>query len=128
MWHVILNNIICSSSGRKSVARVLCLLRNIRTRLKDCGEGGLDVATEATINVALTEAVDSARVIPEKTDVSLPTPNVQTTSLSSVNIKSGNTVTTNITSGPNLIQQRKLNDKAVFASLATTAGEMLLRK
>ena len=103
-------------------------MRNIRTRLKDCGEGGLDVATEATINVALTESLDSTRVITEKTDVSLPTPNVQTTTQSSVNIKSGNTVTTNIASGPNLLQQRNLNDKAVFASLAKTAGEMILRK
>ena len=110
------------------MARVLCLLRNIRTRLKDCGERGLDVATEATINIALSEAMDSTRVIPEKTEASLPTPSVQTTSLTSVNIKSGNTVTTNIPTVPNLLQQRNLNDKAVFASLAKTAGEMILRK
>ena len=121
-------NLIFSSSGRKSVARVLCLLRNIRTRLKDCGEGGLDVATEATTNIELTDFSDSTRAIPEKTETSLLTTNVQTTSISSVNSKSANTITTNVTSGTNLLQQRNLNDKAVFASLAKTAGEMILRK
>ena len=120
---------ISSSSGRKSVARVLCLLRNIRTRLKACGEGGLDVASAATNNIVTSETLESARAVPDKIDVPSTASNVQTTNLSSANIKSGNsTVITNITSGTCLLQQRNLNDKAVFASMAKTAGEMLTRK
>ena len=118
-----------SSSGRKSVARVLCLLRNIRTRLKSCGEGGLDIATAATANIVSNEPEDTSRAAQENIDVPSTTPSVQSTpNLSTVNIKSGNTTASNITSGVSVLQQRNLNEKVVLAQLAKTAGEMLTRK
>ena len=118
---------ICSSNGRKSVARVLCLLRNIRTRLKSCGEGGLDVARAATDSIVSLDSVDSTKVIQENIE---STPTVQTaTNITSTNSKAAaNTTTNNSTSGANLLQQRNLNEKTVFASMAKTAGDMLLRK
>ena len=107
------------------MTRVLCLLRNIRTRLKTCGEGGLDVATAATNSVASTDTIDLPRTVQEKTEAtSSSSTNVQTTNMNST--KSGNSATTsNITSGVNLLQQRNIDEKAVFASLAKTAGAML---
>ena len=117
-----------SSNGRKSVARVLCLLRNIRARLRSCGEGGLDVASAATANIESNEAKDSVGTRPENGDVPSSTANVQSTNISSVNIKSGAAGTNNITSGSSLLQQRNLNEKGMFASMAKTAGEILTRK
>ena len=117
-----------SSSGRKSVARVLCLLRNIRTRLKACGDGGLDVATAATATIASNETIDSTGTRQDNGDVPSATPSVQTNNIGATNIKGGNAVASNITSGANLLQQRNLNEKGVLASMAKTAGEMLTRK
>ena len=103
----------------------MCLLRNIRTRLRTCGEGGLDVATAATNSVVSADAIDVPRTVQEKVEVtSTSSTNVQTTSTSSA--KNGiSAVSSNITSGVSLLQQRNINEKAVFASLAKTAGEML---
>ena len=117
-----------SSNGRKSVARVLCLLRNIRARLRSCGEGGLDVASAATANIESNESKDSVGTRQENGDVPSSTPNVQSTNISSVNIKSGAAGANNITSGSSLLQQRNLNEKGMFASMAKTTGEMLTRK
>ena len=121
-----------SSSGRKSVARAICLLRNIRTRLKTCGEGGLDVATKATNSVSTTETIELPRPpVQEKTESqSSSSTNVTTTNKSSVTVKTvSSSIASSLASGTNLLQQRNLNEQEVMArlneSLAKTAGTML---
>ena len=110
------------------MSRVLCLLRNIRTRLRTCGEGGLDVATAAKNSITATETIDVPRTtIQEKAEPqntsssSIPTSNKSTTNVKSTN----STIATSITSGNNVSQQRNLNEQELFASLAKTAGSML---
>ena len=131
------DNIFClllwyfSSSGRKHVARVLCLLRNIRARLKTCGNGGLDIATAAMTTIASSENVDTlgTRLTNENEDVGASTAiSTQPSSIGTATSKSGNSATSNITPGTSLLQQRNLNERGVIASMAKTAGEMLTRR
>ena len=120
-----------SSSGRKHVARVLCLLRNIRARLKTCGNGGLDIATAAMTTIASNENVDTlgTRLTNENEDVGASTAiSTQPSSIGTATSKSGNSATSNITPGTSLLQQRNLNERGVIASMAKTAGEMLTRR
>ena len=114
------------------MARAICLLRNIRTRLKTCGEGGLDVATKATNSVSTTETIELPRPsVQEKTESqNSSSTNVPTTNKSSVTVKTvSSSIASSIASGTNLLQQRNLNEQEVMArlneSLAKTAGTML---
>ena len=119
---------VFSSSGRKSVSRVICLLRNIRTRLRTCGEGGLDVAAAAKNSITAVETIDLPRpVIQDKAEPANPsTSNVPPANKTATNVKPSNsTITTNISSGNNVFQQKNLNEQELFASLAKTAGSML---
>ena len=113
------------------MARVLCLLRNIRARLKPCGNGGLDIATAAMTTIASNENVDTVgtRSTNDNEDVAASTAiNTQPSSIGAAASKGGNIATSNITPGTSLLQQRNLNERGVIASMAKTAGEMLTRR
>ena len=110
------------------MSRVICLLRNIRTRLRTCGEGGLDVAAAAKNSITAVETIDLPRpVIQDKAEPANPsTSNVPPANKTATNVKPSNsTITTNISSGNNVFQQKNLNEQELFASLAKTAGSML---
>ena len=123
--------IFCSSSGRKNIALVLCLLHNIQSHLKSCNDKGLDVVLAATQtnyirndNTGPTVPLASSGVGARLTDKDEK--NISNTTAANSTTKPATSVggknsTNNLPPGTSLLQQRNLNalnEKCVFASLA----------